>query len=253
MLLITSTASIEEAIVCELKSSIYPQMALPRIKGSRQGDYAVTYIALGREPTPEGLHGYVINVGTFDTQKEAVKAAEDARLRLKHIGGVVRVHETGIAEPMLSDEARATRPKHMISEDVNSMYSRQQQDEREKALRQRKEMEDRHRQVEDEASAYDDPSSLEYYAKKHMSRRMLEEAAVANEHNLAQTRKKLAELQDELTAADSEHPSYAQEWRDYMRTKIPAGMSEPFFLREREDPHEAAVDVHEAVRQVIEQ
>jgi hypothetical protein len=226
--------------------------SLPKVKGPRQGDYAVTYYALGREPTPEGLHGYFINVGNFETQKDAMRAAEDARLKLKHIGGVVRVHETGIFEPMLSDEARASRPKSLISDDVNSMYSRQQKEEREKVIKQQKEMAERHRQVQEEAEAYENPASLEYYAKKHMSRRMLEEALVAHEHNLRETQKKLAELRAEITEKDAQFPNYSQEWRDFLRTKIPSGTKEPFFLREREDPNAPAIDTHESLRELVE-
>ena len=190
---------------------------LPKVKGPRQGDYAVTYYALGKEPTPSGLHGYFINVGTFDDLKQATKAAEDARLRLKHIGGVVRVHETGMAEPMLTDAARATRPKQLISEDVKSMYSQQQREEREKEAQQRKEIEERQRQTEEEAKIHEDPNSLECYAKKHISRRMLEESEVAIENNLRDTKRKLATLRAELAEQDKEFPSYAQEWRDFFR------------------------------------
>ena len=206
---------------------------LPKVKGPRQGDYAVTYYALGREPTPSGLLGYLINVGTFDSEKEAIRAGEDARLKLKHIGGVVTVHETGIAEAMLTDEARASRPKQLISDDVTSMYSQQQKQQREKEAQQRKEIDERQRQVEEEAKSIDDPTTLDYYAKKHMNRRMLEEALVAHEQNLQQTRKKLAEIRQELATTDEKYPSYSDEWRAYLRSKIPANTGEPFFLKER--------------------
>jgi hypothetical protein len=206
---------------------------LPKVKGSRQGDYAVSYYALGREPTPSGLHGYLVNIGTYDSQREAVKVAEDARLKLKHIGGVVCVHETGVAEAMLSDEARSSRPKEMISADVASMYSRQQKEEREKLLAQQKEIQDRQQQIELETSAYEDPASLDYYAKLHMRRRMLEETLAAQQQSLEAARRSLEELRVEVGEKEEQHPHFRDEWRDYLRAKLPKDKGEPFFLRER--------------------
>ena len=206
---------------------------IPRVKAPRQPDFAVTYYALGREPTPSGLHGYFINVGTFDTQREAIKAAETARLSLKSIGGVVRVHETGIAEPMLNDEARASYPRQVVSDDLNSMYNLQVREEREKSERQRKEIETRQKAIEKGVDEVEDVTTLEYYAKKHMNRRMLEDVIAANENNLLQARKKLADVLQELAVKEVEYPLYSQQWRDLLRTKLKPGTEEPFFLRER--------------------
>ena len=212
---------------------------LPKVKGPRQGDYAVSYYALGREPTASGLYGYFINVGTFDDKGSAIKAAEAARLKLKHIGGIVRVHETGVAEPLLGQEASSAREKSLVSEDVNSMYSQQQREEREKQLAARQEMEERKKALEEETAGTEDQTSLEYYAKLHVNRRMLEESVLAQEISLRAAQKKLAAARNEILEKDSQFPAYSGEWRDFFRSKLGKGVGDPFFLTERVTASEA--------------
>lgn len=206
--------------------------ALPKVKGPRQGDYAVTYFALGREPV-NNVHGYFINIGTFDTEREAVRVGEDARLKLKHIGGTVRVHETGHPEPLLDEKLRVSRPKSLISDNINSIYSRQHQEEREKALKEKEELDERQRQLELEAKATDDTTTLQSYSQLHIRRRTLEEALISTEQQLTQYRARLAELKTEISARDTQYPSYQEEWRQFLKDKNP-NVAAPFYLTERQ-------------------
>lgn len=218
-------------------------------KGRRQPDFCVTYYALAREPLND-LHGFFINVGTYDTEKEAEAEAKRIRLELKNTGGRVRVHMTGHPEGLLGDDAKYGQNKKLVSDDIHSMHSIKQQEEAEKRRLEKQQIEQRRKELELEQQLYDDPNSLESYAQLHVRRRMMEETIVAQVHNLNLARKKMEELRAEITERDRVTPTFKDEWRGLIKSKI--GTDQVFILKERTNPEAPAVDVEDELRRVVE-
>jgi hypothetical protein len=218
-------------------------------KGKRQGDWCVTYYALGKEPIND-MHGFFINVGTYDTEAEAEKDAKRIRLELKNIGGRVRVHMTGHAEALLGDDAKYASNKKLVSDDVNSMHSIKQQEDHAKRIAEKKQIEERRKAVEDEEKMYEDPNSIESYAQLHIRRRMMEETMVAQEQSVKMAQQKMAELKAEITERDVATPDYKDQWRKLIIDKI--GTDKVFILQERTDPNAPAVDIEEEFQRVVE-
>ena len=114
----------------------------PIVKAPRQSDYAVTYYGLGVQPQND-VYGVFIVIGTFDREEDALKAGEEARLKLANYGGTVRVHLVGHLELLLGPQASAKRSKHFVSEQAESISAaltkaeRERQQEQERKLRER--------------------------------------------------------------------------------------------------------------------
>lgn len=218
-------------------------------RGRRQPEYCVTWYALGKQPIND-LHGIFINVGTYDTLKEAEDDATRIRLEIKDVGGRVRVHMTGHPEALHGDDFKYATNRKLVGDDMNLMHNAKEQEAREKRAEEKRQIDQRRKETEQEEKELDDPTSLESYAQLHIRRRMMEENIVAQAHNLKVAQVKMIELKKEISERDEVKPEYQHQWRGLIKEKI--GTDQVFILQERVDQEAPAVDIEEEFKRVVE-
>lgn len=219
-------------------------------RGRRQPEYCVTWYALGKEPIND-LHGMFINIGTYDTLKEAEDDAKRIRLEINNIGGRVRVHMTGHPEGLFGDDFKYANNRKLVGDDMNLMHNAKEQEAREKRAEEKRQIEQRRKDTENEEKMLDDPTSLESYAQLHIRRRMMEETMVAQAQNLKLAQAKMAELKQEIETRDGVTPDFQNQWRQLIKEKI--GTDQVFILKEREDQEAPAVNIEEEFQRVAEE
>lgn len=208
----------------------YPKVIRSYVVPSQKGqDY--TNISLFFLPTPQKtkdgktIYGFVQVLGTYKDEDSAGEAAASI-IRNINSRSHIFTGPTGQLLPLTTDEHYA-RALQNVSDSAENDKKQEEAIKAAENEQNRIQKEIKEREEETKTRELDrDPDSLDYYTMKRVSRLSIAEHVDKQERMMVNNKKKIRELDREISKLTSKHPEYRDMWaKHYNVEREKAGLS----------------------------